>query len=146
MPWTAASAISCWRSLWRRQNFVWERKRIQTSTRTLVSEWSLPWTTLTQRVITTVMICYFMILSVKCTPTHQTPLDFLVLSWCHNLHPIQTRCFFSFISVMGWKTSAFLWKVMQRVLRLSSLLCGVEFKVLIEMKALFIINHDTTQL
>jgi hypothetical protein len=26
----------------------------------------------------------------------------------------------------------------------SPLLCGVEFKVLIVMKALFIINHDTT--
>lgn len=144
MPRTAASAISCWRSLWRRQIFVWERKRTQSSTCTLVSEWSLPWTTLTQRVITTIMIRYFMIFSVKCTPTHQTPLDFPVLSSCHNLHPIQTCCFFYFVSIMDWKTLPFMWKTMQKVLCLSPLLCGVDFKVLTEMKALFVINYDVT--
>jgi hypothetical protein len=40
-PWTVASAISCWRSLWRGQNFVRELERIQNSTWMLLRDWSL---------------------------------------------------------------------------------------------------------
>lgn len=112
---TIATVISCWRSLWQRQDLVREKERenIQSCTSTLFWRVVTTMNLSLSRAITTVMIPYFTILSVMviCTTNPQssdTPwLSSAKLSLLTSTQHVDP---FYFISIRKWRISAVLSK------------------------------------
>lgn len=130
---TIATVISCWRSLWQRQDFVREKERenIQSCSCTLLWRVVTTMNLSLSRAITTVMIPYFMILSVMVDMHHQsseTPwLSSAKLMSHSSLQPNMLTLFVLF-PLGNEEFQLFCSKTQQKVLRkyIFTLWCGVQ--------------------